>query len=336
MQVPAVPGNEAVARLIADARTRWQAVDPLLPVPVDPLLPVPAASSAPCAARLAVRAGDGLVATGSCEHWQGEPDSLDTTWGAARRFELTPLVAGPDVAGALDALLAQWRDHLVHLPAAGAADTAAVVNWPSRDIDGPAVLLRHGFAPLAVIAAKSTAADRDRMGDAAAAEPPPGMRIRRAGPADLDTVVRLGLEVIRFDAHFCGVQERPSTAAALARDATVLLGLPRPWVWLAEGDGAVVGMLAAEQPEQASWIAPMTAQSPVCYLLLQGVSAPDRARGIGAALAARLARAARAAGVGVILLHYAQVNPLSAPFWSQQGYRPLWTIWEAWPPAAVR
>jgi hypothetical protein len=36
------------------------------------------------------------------------------------------------------------------------------------------------------------------------------------------------------------------------------------------------------------------------------------------------------------LLHYAQVNPVSAPFWSRMGYRPLWTIWEARPAAALR
>jgi len=40
--------------------------------------------------------------------------------------------------------------------------------------------------------------------------------------------------------------------------------------------------------------------------------------------------------VRVTLLHYEQVNPLSAPFWSQQGYRPLWITWEARPARAIR
>jgi len=35
-------------------------------------------------------------------------------------------------------------------------------------------------------------------------------------------------------------------------------------------------------------------------------------------------------------LHYAQVNPLSGPFWNRMGYRPLWTSWEARPAAALR
>jgi hypothetical protein len=33
------------------------------------------------------------------------------------------------------------------------------------------------------------------------------------------------------------------------------------------------------------------------------------------------------------LLHYALMNPLSAPFW--MGYRPLWTGWEVRPAASL-
>lgn len=50
----------------------------------------------------------------------------------------------------------------------------------------------------------------------------------------------------------------------------------------------------------------------------------------------RLHHEIEAAGVAVTLLHYAQINPLSAPFWSQQGYRPLWTAYEARPARIFR
>ena len=30
------------------------------------------------------------------------------------------------------------------------------------------------------------------------------------------------------------------------------------------------------------------------------------------------------------------MNPLSAPFWSRMGYRPLWTGWEVRPAASLR
>ena len=77
--------------------------------------PVPAG----CGAELAVTGPDGSTAAlGTCEHWAGEPGSLDLTWGAVRRFQLTPQVPGPDAAGALDELLARWRDHLATVPEA--------------------------------------------------------------------------------------------------------------------------------------------------------------------------------------------------------------------------
>jgi GNAT superfamily N-acetyltransferase len=62
----------------------------------------------------------------------------------------------------------------------------------------------------------------------------------------------------------------------------------------------------------------------------------ERGGGVGAALVERAHAALDAHPVAVTLLHYAQVNPVSAPFWSRMGYRPLWTIWEARPAAALR
>jgi GNAT superfamily N-acetyltransferase len=318
--------RDALSELRDDVRARWQALDPLLPEPE----PLPAG----CGAELVVAGPGGLVrAAGSCKHWVGRPDSLDVTWGAARQYELTALVAGPDVRRALDELLSRWREHLAELPDVTASDCAAVVTWPSRDVAGAVPLVRHGLAPLAVIAARDARGGRAQARETKA---PPGLRVRRAGPTDIDAVVALGMVVIRFDANFGSVTERTSSEPALRREMASLLSDQQPWVWLAERDGEPVGMLAAERPDRARWIAPMTGPAPVAYLQEMGVRADQRARGTGAAMAAAFHRDATEAGVPLILLHYAQVNPLSAPFWSQQGYRPLWTIWEAYPPGAVR
>ena len=329
----------AVSSLSAQVMRRWQAIDPLLPRP--------AAPQPGCGAALVVAGASGQpAAIGVCEHWEGTPESLELTWGAARRYQLTALTAGPDVGAALDQLLSLWRAHLAGLPGTGDADTAAVLTWASRDIGGVRALLRHGLGPLNVIAARPTSqaagaalaagAVPAAAAAGAAGAAPRDLPIRRAGPADIDTVVRLGLEVIRFDAHFGGVAERPGTADALRLEAAGLLAGPQPWTWLAERDGAAIGMLAAERPEAAGWIAPMVRRSPVAYLTLMFVLPGERGSGVGAALAAQLHREAEAAGVTVILLHYAQANPLSAPFWSQQGYRPLWTSWEARPAGTLR
>jgi GNAT superfamily N-acetyltransferase len=319
----ATVGVDPLRGLYARVSERWKLLDRLLPEP--------GSIGDGCGARFSAANADGsLAAIATCTHWEGCPGSLEMTWGAARRNELAFSVAGPDVGSALDVILGQWGEHLSSVPGAGGPDTAAVVTWPSRDTAGAVPLLRHGFAPLAVIAA--------RRGDGPAAEA--GMRqavdVRRAGPADLSAVVRLGLEVVRYDALFGGVTERSWTAAALEREIAALLAAEVPWVWLAEQRGQPVGMLAAEPPAAAEWIAPRTRLGPVAYLLLMGVRAGERGRGIGAAMAAHLNEQVRTVGVPVTLLHYAQVNPLSAPFWSQQGYRPLWTCWEVRPATGGR
>jgi ribosomal protein S18 acetylase RimI-like enzyme len=360
--MPADPA--AAGRVRAPIAARWRAIDPLLPEP--------AALPPGCGTELILAGADGPpAAVASCVHWSVPPESLDATWGAARRFQLAARVAGPDVAGALDELLSRWHDHLAAVPGAGEQDTAAVVTWPSRDVSGVQALLRHGFVPLSVVAARTadragpapapgsapglrpapgdlagTAADlagtaADLAGTAAdlagtAAEAAPGLRIRRAGPADIDVVVALGLETVRFDALFGGVVERPQTAQALRREAAGALAEAQPWVWLAERDGTAAGMAWAEPPAAAGWIAALTSRAPVAYILLTGVAADRRGQGAGAALAARAHHEIAAAGVAVTLLHYAVPNPLSVPFWSAQGYRPLWTVWEARPAGTVR
>jgi GNAT superfamily N-acetyltransferase len=330
VEVP-VPAAVDLASVRGQLAERWRSLDPLLPAP--------ARLTPGCDAGLLVAGAHPAhpAAIGTCEHWVGEPGTLDRSWGAARRFQLTAQVAGPNVPGALDELLSAWRDHLVDQPHAADPDTAAVVLWPSRDVDGVAVLRRRGFTPMCVIAARVK--PRQIPAEPAAPDPllaDPRVRIRRAGPADLETVARLGLGVIRFDGRLGCVTERDDTLDALRRSLAAPLAAPEPWTWLAERDGTAVGMLHAERPADAAWIAPLSGLTPVAYLTLGFVAPDERRSGVGAALTARLHAEADAAGVAVTLLHYEQVNPLSVPFWSQQGYRPAWTSWEAWPASALR
>jgi GNAT superfamily N-acetyltransferase len=325
----AVP--DAASSVSARVIQRWRRIDPLLP------LPMPA--SPHCGAPLIVGGHGETAAAGRCEHWAGEPGSLDLSWGAARRFQLSASVAGPDVAADLDRLLSLWRDHLAGVPGAEEDDTAAVVNWPSRDVDGVAVLLRHGLDALEVLAARTAPPRRGApsvIPNAHVLRLDGQLRIRRAGATDIDTVARLGLELIRFDSRFGAVKERPGTLAALRREAAGLVAGPTPWTWLAERDGEAVGMLAAQRPEAAGWITTMVGLAPAAYLMLMFVQPGERGGGVGAALVDQFHREADAAGVAVTLLHYEQLNPLSAPFWSRQGYRPLWTTWQATPTRVIR
>ena len=80
----------------------------------------------------------------------------------------------------------------------------------------------------------------------------------------------------------------------------------------------------------------MVLLSSAAYLELMYVQRDECGLGAGPALVRQLHQETAAAGTAVILLHYDQVNPLAGPFWSRQGYRPLWTIPEVRPANAIR
>lgn len=322
----ATPGidDAAAAEVGARAARRLAAIDPLLPDQAE--------TATGCDAMFVVAGAEGPdrpAAIAFCDHWEGEPGSIGLTWGAARRFRLIPLIAAPDAGAVLDQLLDQWRDHLAGVPAADDDDTAAGVVWPSRDVAGIRTLLRHGMAPRTVVGARVTGHHHESPAV-------PGVVIRKAVPADIDAVTNLGIELIRYD-ELCGsLIERPFTCDCLRRDSADLLSGTEPWTWLAERDGVAVGLLTALRPESTAWIAPRTRLRPVAYLEQGFVLPEERGGGIGAMLTAAFHAELEPAGVDVALLHYSHANPLSVPFWSRQGYRPLWTTWETRPARTLR
>jgi len=303
---------------------RWQGLDPLLPEPTD----LPEGCMAPL---LATGEHGRPAGLGVCLHQHVPADTLAQTWGAAVRFVLTLRLRDPDTRVA-DDLLALWRDHLAGVPEAGAEDTAAVVNWPAREVTGVAALLRHGLQPIAVIAARPAG----RPVPAGGADAVPGLVIRAAGPDDVDVVTEMGMAVVSYDAHFGGSIPRPATERLVRAEAQAALARRPAWIWLAELDRRPVGLTVVDSPGDSAWIAGMARPGVTVYLQIMFVRPDERGGGIGAALVRHVHGELDARGIDLTLLHYSQVNPLSAPFWNRMGYRPLWTSWEARPAAALR
>ena len=317
--------REAVRDINRAVGRRWHAIDPLLPDPGT--LPTG------CGEPLVVTGDNGRMAgLGVCVHQHIPPQSLNQTWGAADRFTLVPRLPGQDIAAAADLLLAQWRDHLAGIGATRGPDTSASVVWPSLDITGVQALLRHGLQPLTVIAARTRPSG-----------PPPAAaaRLRRDDPRRPARPTKS-----RCSTWSCGSSATTCTSAGryggratarLVRDEIRdSLARADPWTWLAERNGRAVGLLVAQPPQDAGWIAGMTSKTPAAYLQTMFVDGQERGTGIGAALVRNLHARLDGMGVAVTLLHHSQVNPLSAPFWYRMGYRPLWTSWEARPASALR
>ncbi|HEV7655620.1 MAG TPA: GNAT family N-acetyltransferase [Mycobacteriales bacterium] len=295
--------------VLAGVAERWRALDPLLPGPSLPAgapgLAVPGAVGAP-------------------RQLSPQPGSALPMWFAAHRFSLRPLVAGPDVAGALDRLLAEWSTQVRADPRAADEDSAAYVYVPSRDTETFHPLLSHGLVPYVVVAARTVARPVTA-----------GATIRRAGPGDLAALSELALAQARSELEFGSAIDRPDVAERLRAELAEQLDTPDPWVWLAEIDGRVVGALSAERPDANDWLAPFTDLRPIGYVRMARIEPAARGAGVGAALTAAAHHAFDDAGIACTLLHYSLLNPRSGPFWHRMGYRPLWTAWKATPAAAL-
>jgi GNAT superfamily N-acetyltransferase len=335
--------NRAVGR-------RWQGLDRFLPSRAE--LPDG------CTAPFVTAGGNGRPAgLAVCRHEYVPAATLNQTWGMAGRFSLIVRLREADTDAALDDLLGQWRGHLAGLAEAGAGDTAAMISWPSRDVTGVNALLRHGLQALTVIAVRSSpaaAASVPAAGPAAAGAVPAvddavpavddavpvireaGLVIREAGPADRDVMTEFEMGVIRYDAHFGSAVVRPATEELVRAETQAALAVRPAWAWLAERDGRPVGLVHVQPPGPSGWIAGMARGGATAYLQTMFVQPGERGTGIGAALVRHAHAVLDARGVQTTLLHYAQMNPLSAPFWNRMGYRPLWTGWEVRPATALR
>ena len=152
--------------------------------------------------------------------------------------------------------------------------------------------------------------------------------------ADLDRLTDQAERLLQADVPWGVLTERP-TQRALFR-ASLQTSIDRDVVLVAEADdgGAPVGYLLAQTGNAAAWMAPMVDATPVAYLSALYVEPSGRAAGVGGALAAAGHRYLDGKRMAVVLLHYALPSPVSAPFWSRMGYRPLWTLWTRRP--AVR
>jgi len=296
---------------------------------------LPERRTPPTGQPLSARLPDGRTVYGVHVRSSLAVDNPARLWAAAEVDTLTPLIGDTGTDG-MSALLDAWRVLLPGLALTG-QDSACMVNWPSHDVAATRAFLDHGMLPIVVIAVRRPAAATAPVAAAAAPAAVGGpRRIRRATGADGEAVVELALAELRYSA-LVGAPA-PANGAALRADSVLRRLADGCPMWLAEENGVPVGLA------DCGW-ADVGPGSPYVWQLLAGrwgyvnclsVAPAARGTGVGTALV-RVAHAefARERAVGSFLF-YSPANPLSSVFWPRRGYRPLWTMWEVRPAAALR
>ncbi|GAB3299853.1 GNAT family N-acetyltransferase [Parasphingorhabdus pacifica] len=308
----------STAQELFDAqRARLTALDPRLPE----------SFALPRGEPIMTRLPGDEVAAGLITRTSAPPGSLQSLWQAADTYELFPLLGNRPRVG-MDALLHAWRDWFSE-HGTSAADSCCMVTWPSRDAEATRALLDHGMTPLTCLAVREAAPSRDTKLSGT-------VKVRRAGPADLDDVVELTLAELSYAALVGGSVHRPDAAQLKRTAAHVRLHSDDP-VWLAERDGTPIALA------ECGWIDTDKHQGrhrlPAgkwAYVNCLSVHEQARDTGVGRTLMDTAHNEFARAGVRGSFLYYNTPNPLSSVFWPRQGYRPLWTTWEVRPGTALR
>ncbi|MFK0246210.1 GNAT family N-acetyltransferase [Amycolatopsis azurea] len=292
-------------------KARFAALDPLLPPPP----PLPRGEL--------VEAGG---ATGTIAHVRFAAGSWQRLWSPAH-LQILSAVLPRDACAGMSALLSAWRERVA--PADAEPDSSCSVTWPSRDVEVARTLLDHGLAPQLALAVRAPA-----KGEAYSV---PGVTVRKSSGGDLEEIVALRFEELRYTSFVGHGVVRPGAEALLAEE--VRRGLQFGGrIWLAEEEGVTVGMVTSgkRSPIPGDALAGRLPPGEWGYLGTLAVTAAARGRGIGRALTAAAHDELFSPSLRGTFVSYNPANPLSPVFWHRQGYRPLWTTWAASPAAALR
>ncbi|WP_414938507.1 hypothetical protein [Amycolatopsis sp. cmx-11-51] len=191
-------------------RARFAALDPLLP----PSPPLPPGEP--------VEAGG---AAGTIAHVRFPSGSWQRLWSPAH-LQILSAVLPLDAGTGMSALLSSWRERITL--ADTEPDSSCTVTWPSRDVVVARALLDHGFAPQLALAVRAPAEG--------AAHIVPGVTVRESTRGDLEEIVDLRFEELRYTSFVGHGVVRPGAKALLAEE--VRRGLQFGGrVWIAEEEG---------------------------------------------------------------------------------------------------
>ena len=151
---------------------------------------------------------------------------------------------------------------------------------------------------------------------------PQGVNVRRAGPADLDTVVMLDLVLPEYQAGPPVFSRGPvPTAADVRGDWEEELTDPTFGIFIAELEGRPVGSAVGAPAGVSAAHSGLARPESACILGFAATLPEYRGRGVGVALTEAIFEWARKGGYPTIVVDWRVTNLLSSRFWPRRGFR---------------
>lgn len=276
---------------------------------------------------------DGQIVGGVNIHKVEQSDRDPFATYYPRRFTSIGLLVAPD-ALALAALLSRVREQATRWKT-----PALLVHNASSDRALHELLSKAGFRtyyhyalrapPEPAGAFVATPVARDLEPAAFSAPPTVEILVRRASRADLDTVVRLGMESVHYHASLeqSMLVPREESRKMRKRFEAILDAPQESTILVAEHAQQIVGFYSLYiQAIDDTWTPPLFAPGRYGLIAEVSVEKATRRQGIGHRLFTAAEQWFRERGAHHIWLIYLPANPLSSKFWQSRAFVPVWEV----------
>lgn len=254
-------------------------------------------------------------AVGRIEHTSYHPQEYSALWGPLQRYKLDIRISGRQAPVAFNTVLADLVDRASGFR--GLPDSALMITWPSRDTACASYLLKHGFAPVTVLALHAIGKGPS----------PPTGAIRITEASDVPRLTTLATRLHKLEVQLGALPDRKNLTRRIHDDIATSLTASTTRFWVAlSPEREVVGFVQAQEP-QGAWIETQVAQRPAAYVSRLYVAPGHRSRGAGRDLVQQAHATLAAGGAKTTVLHHTLHNPCGTTFWARQGYRPALTTW---------
>lgn len=212
-------------------------------------------------------------------------------------------------------------------------EASIVVTASARDHAVVRPLSLHHFTPGVITALRRVSASEE-LNPSYPIGLPAGIRVVPASEVDQDAFLDVCVRAWTSDLLHTRAHARPTARDAVTRVVQDLLGHRPSLTSVALRDQEIVGVSLVDSPLEESAMALYTPVRPLAWSRVLWVAPAERGKGLARALLADAHGRIAQATLPWCIAQYDALTPMSAYFWSREGYRPLAVRWQRVPARA--
>lgn len=262
---------------------------------------------------------------------------ISAPWRSLSEHRLDLFVRDTDqeaAARAVEGVLAALEERIGDVAEPADSESSIVVTAAARDAAVVRPLSLHHFTPGIITALRRVSAS-EQLNSSYPIGLPAGIRIVPAAELDRGALLDAAERAWTSDLLHTRVHARPTARASISHELAGLLDRGVGLSAVALRDQEIIGISLVDSPPEESAMALYTPVRPLAWSRVLWVAPSERGKGLAHALLTDAHGRIAQATLPWAIAQYDALTPMSAYFWSREGYRPLAVRWQRIPARAA-